>query len=126
VTGRGPLPRVDRLGAAPATVAGEDGSQIARGYVAVRSRARAIGLLGTRVLGSEEFLWIPRCSRVHTLAMAMPIACVFVDSGGVVVRIADPVPPWRIVGARGAAGVIEGPAGFGGRVRLGERLTLVG
>jgi len=124
VTGRGPLPRVDRLGAAPASLAGEDGSQIATGYAATHARARAIGLLGTRALGSEEFLWIPRCSRVHTWAMAISIACVFVDSGGVVIRIADPVPPWRIVGAHGAAGVIEGPAGFGARVRLGERLTL--
>jgi len=54
--------------------------------------------------------------------MAAPIACVFLDADGVVVRVADPVPPWRIVGARGARTVVEAPVGARRRVRVGARL----
>lgn len=92
----------------------------ARAYIARRWWSRAIGLLGTRALGSDEVLWIPRCRVVHTVGMAGPIACAFVDRTGVVIRVADPVPPWRIVGTRGARAVIEGPAGLGTRLRPGD------
>jgi uncharacterized membrane protein (UPF0127 family) len=124
VTGRGPLPRLERLGGRQVRLIGEDGSVLGAGYVADRWRARAIGLLGTPRLGPSEFLWIPRCARVHTWGMATDVACVFLDRDGAVVRIVDPVGPWRIVGARGATSVVEAAPGLGGRVRLGERLTV--
>jgi uncharacterized membrane protein (UPF0127 family) len=54
--------------------------------------------------------------------MGMPIACLFLDAGGVVVDLADPVPAWRIVGCRRARTVIEGPVGLVATVRVGERL----
>ncbi len=92
----------------------------ARAYVARRWWSRAIGLLGTRALASDEVLWIPRCRVVHTAGMAGPIACAFVDRAGVVIRVADPVPPWRVVGTRGARAVIEGPAGLGTRLSPGD------
>lgn len=79
-------------------------------------------MLGTRTLAPDEVLWIPRCGRVHTWGMATPIACVFLDADGVVLRVADPVPPWRIVGARGARAVVEAPVGVRRRVRIGARL----
>lgn len=99
----------------------QDGRELARRtYVADGWRARTIGLLGTRTLSDGEALWIPRCGWVHTWGMGMPIACVFLDADGAVVRIADPVPPWRFVGDRGARVTIEGPPGMGGGLRLGE------
>jgi uncharacterized protein len=100
-----------------------DGAALAaRAYVAERWWARAIGLLGTRALAHDEVLWIPRCRRVHTWGMPAPIACAFLDADGVVLRVADPVPPWRIVGVRGARAVVEAPVGLARRVRVGDRL----
>ena len=126
MTGRGPLPRLDRLGGQSVRLLGDDGQVLRDGHIATGWRARAIGLLGTRRIGAEEFLVIPHCARVHTWGMATSIGCLFLDASGVVVRIADPVGPWRIVGARRAACVIEGAPGIGARVRLGERLVLAG
>jgi uncharacterized protein len=101
----------------------EDGTRLAdRVYVAERWWARAVGLLGARALAPDELLWIPRCRRVHTWGMGMPIACLFLDAEGVVVDMADPVPAWRIVGSRRARTVIEGPVGLVATVRVGERL----
>lgn len=71
-------------------------------------------------------LWIPRCGRVHTWGMGASIACAFLDRDGVVLRVADPVPPWRMVGARGARVVVEAPVGLARRVRVGDRLRLAG
>jgi len=123
VGARGPLPRVDRLCDGPVAVIRADGTCVAaRAYVAERWWARAVGLLGTRVLAPDELLWIPRCGRVHTWGMAMPIACAFLDAEGVVVDVVDPVPPWRVVGARGARTVVEGPVGLARVVTVGDRL----
>lgn len=99
---------------------------VARTYVAERWWARAVGLLGTRALAADEALWIPRCGRIHTWGMGGPISCVFLDADDAVVAITDAVPPWRIVGARGARTVIEGPVGLAGRVRIGDRLQRSG
>jgi len=124
---RGPLPRVDRLCAPPLALTKADGAVLAgRAYVADRWWSRAVGLLGTRALASDEALWIPRCGRVHTWGMPAPIACAFLDADGVVVRVADPVPPWRIVGVRGARTVIEAPVGLSRRVGVGDRLRRSG
>jgi len=124
---RGPLPRVDRVCPAAVALVDGDGTRLAaRTYVAERWWARALGLLGTRALAPDEALWIPRCRRVHTWGMGGPIAVVFLDADGVVVRVADHVPPWRIVGARGVRTVVEGPVGLGHRVRVGDRLRRSG
>lgn len=122
---RGPLPRIDRLCGPPARVKRPDGREFAgRAYVADGWRARSVGLLGTRRLAPGEVLWIPRCGWIHTMAMAGPIACVFLDAAGRVIRIVDPVPPWRVAGDRGARITLEGPTGMGTDLRLGEILRL--
>jgi hypothetical protein len=121
--GRGPLPPIQRLCDPPGAIVRDDGTVIAAStWTAARFPARAVGLLGTPTLGPDEALWVPRCGYVHTWGMGMPIACVLLDRDGIVIRIADPVPAWRIVGTRRARTVIEGPPGFGARVRIGDRL----
>ncbi len=121
--GRGPLPPIQRLCDPPGAIIRDDGTVIAaRAWVAQRLPARALGLIGTRALAPDEALWVPRCRYVHTWAMGMSIACVLLDGDGVVIRISDPVPAWRIVGTRRARTVIEGPSGFGARLRIGDRL----
>ena len=122
--GRGPLPPIQRLCDPPGAIRRDDGTVIAaRGWTAARFPARALGLLGTPALAPDEALWVPRCRYIHTWAMGMPIACVLLDGDGVVIRIQDPVPAWRIVGTRRARTVIEGPPGLGARVRIGDRLS---
>jgi len=124
---RGPLPRIDRLCGTPASVVRDDGTEFARrAYVAERWASRLVGLLGTRELNGDELLWIPRCGWVHTWGMGMPMSCAFLDAEGVVVRVVDPVPPWRVVGARGARTTVEGPAGMCRALRVGDRLGLGG
>ena len=71
-------------------------------------------------------LCIPHCGRIHTWGMPGPIACAFLDDHGVVLRVVDPMPPWRIVGAGGARTVIEAPIGLARRVRVGDRLRRSG
>lgn len=120
-TGRGPLPPVWRLCDPPGAIVRDDGTTIAaRAWTARRAPARAIGLLGTRALDDDQALWIPRCGWIHTFGMGMTIACILLDRDGCVVRIVDPVPPWRIVGMRGARTVIEAAAGFGARLAVGD------
>ena len=120
---RGPLPRVDRICPAPVPVVRADGTEFAqRGYVAGGWVARLVGLLGTRQLAPDELLWIPRCGRVHTWGMGMPISCAFLDADGAVVRVIDPVPAWRVVGVRGARITVEGPVGMCRALQIGERL----
>ncbi len=121
--GRGPLPPIQRLCDPPGVIRRDDGNVIvARAWTAARFPARALGLLGTRGLASDEALWVPRCRYIHTWAMGMPIACVMLDRDGVVIRVEDPVQAWRIVGSARARTIIEGPPGLGARVRLGDRL----
>lgn len=123
-TGRGLLPPVWRICDAPGAIVGEDGTVVASSVWTARSqRARALGLLGTPALSPDQALWVPDCGWIHTLGMGMMIACVLLDREDRVLRIVDPVPPWRIVGMRGARTVIEAAAGFGARVRVGERLA---
>jgi uncharacterized protein len=118
------LPRIDRICATPRPVLRGDGTVFAgRGYVADRWLTRLLGLLGTRRLAPDELLWIPRCGRVHTWGMGMPISCAFLDADGVVERVVDPVPAWRVVGAGGARIVVEGPVGMCRALRVGERLS---
>lgn len=123
-TGRGPLPPVWRLCDPPGAIVRDDGTPVAAiAWTALRPTARAIGLLGTRELADDQAVWIPRCGWIHTLGMGMAIACILLDRDGRVLRILDPVPPWRIVGMRGARTVIEAAPGFGDRVRVGDVLA---
>lgn len=66
-----------------------------------------------RVVEDELFLYIPRCTSVHTCFMRRAIDLLFVDTAGVIVGVAPAVPPWRIrFGPRGTSSVVELPAGY--------------
>jgi uncharacterized membrane protein (UPF0127 family) len=95
---------------------------IPRCYIADRPLARLVGLLGTRDLADDEGLWLEPCSSVHTAGMRIPIACAFLDAGGRVLRVVDPLRPWRHASARGARAVIETRPGRLAGVLLGATL----
>jgi uncharacterized membrane protein (UPF0127 family) len=61
---------------------------------------------------------------VHTAFLRARIGVAFVDRDGVVTRVVDPLPRWRVAGSRGARAAVEAPAGTLAGVRPGDRLTL--
>lgn len=75
------------------------------------------GLMGRSSLGPGEGLYLP-VSSIHMLFMRFPIDALFVsapDPGGTrrVAGMRHALPPWRglVMPVRGAAGVVELPAG---------------
>jgi uncharacterized protein len=79
--------------------------------VAVGFGARLLGL--TR-LGRDEAgpgLLIPRCSSVHTFGMRFALDLLFLDAEGEVVGARRGLAPRRFAAHRGAAAVLELPAG---------------
>ena len=97
-----------------------------RCLVADRPFARMRGLLGRRTLPVGEGVLLRPASSVHTFFMRFPIDVVFLDGDGRVVRVAERVPPWRMVAARASRAVLELPAGEAGRrvIRAGDRLEV--
>jgi hypothetical protein len=80
--------------------------------VATSEWARGKGLLGTKSLGPEEALLIPRCNAIHTFFMKFTIDCVFIDKNNRIKAIYPEVKPFRMVWpVWGAISVIEFPAG---------------
>lgn len=80
--------------------------------VATSEWARGKGLIGTKSLGPEEALLIPRCNSIHTFFMSFAIDCVFLDKNNKVKEVHANVKPYRIVWpVWGARSVIEFPAG---------------
>lgn len=96
---------------------------IPRCHVADRSLPRLVGLLGTPDLADGEGLWLEPCSSVHTAGMRIPIACAFLDAEGRVLRVVDPLPPWRHAAVRGARAVVEIRAGRLAGMAVGTSLT---
>lgn len=84
-----------------------------RVFVARRFRARLLGLAGLRQVPADCMLLIPGCRSVHTVGMRFAIDVTFVDRQGRELRTVRGVPPWRVVGCRGAAAAIERPSGRG-------------
>jgi uncharacterized protein len=116
--------RIDRLTGPPAPLRDGDGRVIAeRCYRAGSARARLVGLLGTPDLADDEALWLEPCASVHTAGLRAPIGCAFLDAGGRVLRVVDPLPRWRAAAARGARAVVECRAGALSGVTAGTRLA---
>lgn len=93
--------------------------------VAASEWARGKGLLGTKSMGPEEALLIPRCNSIHTFFMNFAIDCVFLDKNKKVKAIHAEVKPYRIVWPIwGARSVIEFPAGRARElgIELGDEL----
>lgn len=100
--------------------------QLITGLRVARSEwARGKGLLGTKTLGPEEALWIPRCNCIHTFFMNYPIDCVFLDKNHRVKAVRPGIVPFRLVGpVWGARSVIEFPAGRAEelKIEIGDEL----
>lgn len=104
--------RIDRLTPAPGRLRGPDGAVVVgRCHVAASPLTRLVGLLGTPDLGADEGLWLEPCSGLHTLGLRARIGGAFLDADGRVMRVVDPLPPWRVAAARGARAAVEAPAG---------------
>ena len=101
--------------------------------------ARFRGLMGRDALAADEGLYLPDSS-IHMFFMRFPIDALFVSSAddrGLrrVVALRHDLPPWRgmVLPVRGAAGVVELPAGTlrrsglqpGDAVRFDDTATLV-
>lgn len=114
--------RIDRTCPQIVSITRGDDVLVSRCHVAERWSARLVGLLGTADLNADEGLWLAPCASVHTWGMRIAIACVFVDDQGHVLRVVDPLPPWRVVSCRGAAAVLETAADGMRDVQVGDLL----
>ena len=82
--------------------------------VAVGLRSRLLGLAYLDRSEAGPGLLIPRCSSVHTFGMRFALDLVFLDEQGAPVAVRLGVAPRRFASCRGAAAVLEAPAGAGG------------
>jgi uncharacterized membrane protein (UPF0127 family) len=80
-------------------------------YVARSFRDRLFGLMGVRALPAGCALLFPGCDSVHTAWMRVAIDVVFLDDAGGVLAVRRGLRPWRVARCRGAAAVLECPAG---------------
>lgn len=99
-----PPPRLARLGQRPLPGGG-------RLFVANSYGQRLLGLAGIRCPPVGCALLIPGCDSVHTAWMRFPIDVVFLDAHGAPLRVVSALRPWRMAASRGAAAVVETPAG---------------
>ncbi|MDU4961760.1 MAG: DUF192 domain-containing protein [Sporomusaceae bacterium] len=85
---------------------------------------RLKGLLGTRRLDRDKGLLLRRCNSVHMLGMRYPLDIVYLDQGGVIVKLVENLRPWQVSACRQARDTLEVAAGTISRAnwRLGERL----
>jgi uncharacterized membrane protein (UPF0127 family) len=79
--------------------------------VAIDRRARFLGLAHLDRSQAGPGLLIPRCRSVHTFGMRFRIDLVFLDCTGGAIRIDRGMPACRLLLCRGAAAVLELPAG---------------
>lgn len=83
-------------------------------FVARSFGERLFGLAGIRALPTGCALLIQDCDSVHTAWMRFPIDVVFLDHHGLPLRVVSELHPWRLASCRGAAAVVETPAGDAG------------
>lgn len=81
------------------------------------SETRRRGLLGRSDFAEGSALVIAPCSAIHTFFMKMVIDVVFVSRTGVILKVYQSLPAWRLAFAFGAFAVIELPAGTLSRSR---------
>ena len=80
---------------------GVGGPVVVRGFGA---RLRGIRALPAT---SSDVLVLPRCASVHTWFLPATIDVAFVDAAGSVLAVHREVRPYRVLGCRGAAHVLE-------------------
>jgi uncharacterized protein len=118
----------------PAVVAGAsftlvraDGAVVCESCaVAANFVTRLRGLLGRKRLASGEGLLIRPARSIHTFFMRFPIDVVFLDRGGVVVKLVPNLRPWRVAFAHRGRDALELGAGEAEQqsLRCGDRLEI--
>jgi len=106
-------------------VNGRTGGLIASAVEIADTRARRRrGQLGRDRLDPCAALVLTPCFAIHTLSMRFPIDAVFLDRGGVVVRMVTNLEPGRIALARRSHSVVELAAGVlaSRDIAVGDRL----
>lgn len=93
-----------------------------RVFIADGPFRRAVGMLGTPDPGTGEALVLAPCRAVHGVGLRPAIGAAFVDAGGVVLRVVDPLPT-RGASCRSAAAVVEAGTGVL-RVSPGDQLVV--
>lgn len=117
--------RIDRITGPPGVLATTGGRIVcARCHLARTRLGRLIGLLATPDLAAGEGVWIERCASVHAIGLRAPVGCAFLDAGGRVLRVVDPLPRGRVAAARGARSVVECRAGSLAGVAPGDVLVM--
>ena len=81
---------------------------------------RMRGLLSHPPLSAEQGYWLEPCNSVHTFGMRYALDVIFLDAGGLIVKIVENLRPWRIAGAIGARVSLELQKGAVGRLGLTE------
>ena len=81
--------------------------------VAVDLRSRLLGLVLLEREEAGRGLLIPGCAAVHGIGMRFALDLVFLDGAGKPMDEAR-LRPWRFAACRGAAAVLEVPAGAPG------------
>jgi uncharacterized membrane protein (UPF0127 family) len=117
--------RIDRITGPPGVLVSTGGRIVcARCHRANTRLGRLVGLLATPDLSPGEGVWIERCASVHAIGLRAPVGCAFLDAGGRVLRVVDPLPRGRIAAARGARSVVECRAGSLAGLAPGDVLVL--
>jgi uncharacterized membrane protein (UPF0127 family) len=101
------------------------GALIASAVEVADTRARRRrGLLGRERLDPSAALVLTPCFAIHTLSMQFAIDALFLDRGGVVVRMVTNLEPGRIALARRSHSVVELAAGVlaSRDIAVGDRL----
>jgi uncharacterized membrane protein (UPF0127 family) len=102
--------RIDRRCRAAGVITAVPFALQPRLMVADRVITRAVGVLGTPDLRTDEALILLPCAAVHGIGLRCAIGAAFVDRQGVVLHVVDPLPWWG-ARVRGAYAVIEARAG---------------
>jgi uncharacterized protein len=83
--------------------------------VAATRWSRLLGLAGLDRKSAAPLL-IPRCASVHTFGMRFDLDLYWFDERGRAIEVSRSVPPRKLANCRGAAAVLEIPAGEGGEI----------
>ncbi|MBN1622466.1 MAG: DUF192 domain-containing protein [Endomicrobiales bacterium] len=65
-------------------------------YIADTHSKRFLGLMGKKSFENKALLLSP-CSSIHTFFMRFNIDVIFLDSQNKIIKIANNIPPWRIL-----------------------------
>ena len=85
---------------------------------------RLRGLIGRPPLNPDQGYWLDPCNSVHTFGMGYPLDVIFLDTAGLIIKVAENLRPWRIAGAIGARVSLELQSGSIKRFGLTEGQTL--